>query len=117
MHRHRRQNSDKKWTKVGCYFVLRHQPEELAEVAQVDPKSRAAHILARRAAEEKMLRIRDIDGTLTGTSIERADPRSSLRWYQEDQDLPERLIENGYARPEDFPKRLRSFIRTKDSRE
>ena len=79
-------------------------------MGQVDPKSRAFHILARRANKKGLIKIRDIDGAFTGTSITRADPRSSLRWFRDEHDLPERMIKYGQMCLEDFPESFRALL-------
>ena len=120
MSMNRRQRSDILRTKA-CLVPIRRAPMRraprirvkapLIEMGQVDSKSRAAHILARRASKQGLIKIRDIDGAITGTAITPADPRSSLRWLKNEPNLPERMIKTGQMSPEDFPRRFRSFLK------
>jgi len=80
-------------------------------MAQVDPESRAVHILARRAHNAGVLPINAIDGRLTGTRFTRASERSSLRWITCEPDLPERMVELKQMSVDDVPVRLRSFLK------
>lgn len=111
MTHHRRQNADKMRAKVGCYIVRKRPKVPIARMQQVPPRSRAIHILARRASKEGLLRVKDIDGQFAGTSVERADPKSSKRWVEKEPNLPERLIDSGLLSVNDVPRPLRSFLR------
>lgn len=85
----------------------------MARMEQVDPKSRAANILGIRGHEEGLISLKEIGGKLVGTEFTQAHPRSAQRWAKKQPDLPERMIETGQMRPEDFPRSLRSFLKPK----
>lgn len=107
----RRQESDKTHPKRKPVRVLKSRPVRVAEMGQIDAASRAAYTLGRRAAKDGMVRVRDIGAKLTGTRFEQVDERTSLRWFNDDPDLPERMIRTGQMTREDFPPLLRSYLR------
>ena len=111
MKRQRGRNPDKMPPKRNCGCHPARPIGLVAEMAQVDPESRMAHILARRAHNAGVLPINAIDGKLTGTRFTRASERSSLRWIKNEPDLPERMIRTGQMSVDDVPLYLRSFLR------
>ena len=110
MKRIRRQNPRKLRTK-DCLVPARKNRVPLARMEQVDPKSRAAHILGIRGNKKGLITLNEIGGKLTGTEFTQADPRSAQRWAKKQPNLPERMVETGQMSPADFPKSLRSFLK------
>ena len=106
-----RQKSDKTDLSREPVRVLKSRPVRVAVMGQIDAASRAVHTLGRRAARDGMIKVRDIGGKLAGTRFEQVDERTSLRWFQDDPDLPERMIRTGEMRREDFPPLFRSYLR------
>ncbi len=111
MKRQRRRNPDKMPTERDCRRYPGRPTRLVAEMAQVDPESRAVHILLRRAHKAGVQPINAIDGKLIGTRFTRASERSSLRWITSDPNLPERMIEKGPMSVDDVPDWLRKHLR------
>lgn len=80
-------------------------------MAQTDAPSRAVGITGLRGCKERLLKLEDINGILAGTGYTQASPRSVQRWDKKEPNLPERMIETGQICREDFPERLRAFLR------
>ena len=79
---------------------------------QVDPKSQAVHVAARRAKAAGIVKIQDINGKLVGTPFEQVSERSSLIWATKKSNLPEKMIEAGEMTLEDFPAWTRPGIKS-----
>ena len=92
-------------------LALRRRTALIAEMGQGDPKSRAVHILARRAREAGVLKVQDIGGKLVGTEFDQSYPRTSFRWAKNEPDLPERMVRTGQMTREDYPEFVRNFLR------
>ena len=127
MRRIRRQNSDTSRTKdrlvtgrrksplsKDCFVPARRNQEAVARMGQVDPRNRAVQITARRGQKDGLYKISDIDGKLVGTEFTQGHTRSAQRWEKDESDLPERMIEKGEMRPEDFPRPFRDYLNLKE---
>ncbi len=106
----RRQSSDTFRTKP-CRVPARRNRTPVARMAQTDAPSRAVLITGLRGSKEKLYRREDINGMLAGTDFTQASPRSVQRWDKKEPNLPERMITTGQMRREDFPERLRAFLK------
>lgn len=91
----------------------------IARVAQprnydTDPFMRAVHILSKRLVAARIFTVGQIDTELQRLGYEYVEDRKVRYWAQMQPDLPERLIEMGVAKPEDFPRWARPFLRTEN---